>query len=654
MPALVNALNKVDFPTLGNPTIPHFKLMAIPEIQAGKCMRWPSVKVWPGRLGMVAHLLASLLLGLAAMAHAGPPALSPLLLEDTTAAIDAQNLGDAWVDEKGNAGLEQVLQAEPALFQPPPPDVIYTLGEEGALWLRFRLLRGNDQRQGWLMVFPMPLLDRVTVYQQDSHGHWQGQTAGDTLAVSTWSEPGRYAHFRLDLPRSQARDVYARIQHVTAADFPIQLLSERAYDQRVQIEYLGLGLTFGALLLLITACLALSLVYRDGVYAWYALYALLTALALSAYTGVAAHLLWPDFRVLGDAHQGFLALLAAAAALLFVRNLTGISARHQLIDKLAYWVGLGGIALAALFPLLPKPAGLTVLTAYIGGTTVANMLIALAAWRRGDGVGAWVLLAYAPLSLALGMALMRLFGWLPESFGTQYAIVVAMAVEVPLLMVALNIRSRERHGAHVRELALSSQDALTGLLAPHLFHDRLRQVVARYRRDKQNAAVVFIDLVNHPWIKERYGSAVAEQSLLRCVIKLRRLLRDVDTVSRIGEARFGLILEGDVSRQTVTERAARLIAAGLMPLPGLKPDVTLQFHTAALLLDERIGEPADLVAALAEVLAKMSPRTRRPIRFLNPEKTSPAPLALESWPDSQPAAPSEGLAAPLSRDATWP
>src|SRR5665647_2549097 len=98
MPALVNALNKVDFPTLGNPTIPHFKLMAIPEIQAGKCMRWPSVKVWPGRLGIVAHLLAGWLLGLAAMAHAGPPALSPLLLEDTTTPVDAQNLGDAWVD----------------------------------------------------------------------------------------------------------------------------------------------------------------------------------------------------------------------------------------------------------------------------------------------------------------------------------------------------------------------------------------------------------------------------------------------------------------------------------------------------------------------------------------------------------------------------
>jgi len=220
----------------------------------------------------------------------------------------------------------------------------------------------------------------------------------------------------------------------------------------------------------------------------------------------------------------------------------------------------------------------------------------------------------------------RMAGWLPASFGTQNAIVVAMAIEVPLLLVALNIRSRERHGAQIREIALSTQDALTGLLAAHLFLDRLRLVIARYNRDPDNAAIVFIDLVNYPAIKAQFGTAVAEQSLLRSVIKLRRLLRDVDTVSRVGEARFGLILEGVTSRIAVTDRAARLIAAGLMPLKGLKPEVTLQFHIAAVLLEERMGEPEELTRALEALLASMSSRTRRPIRFLEALDTEPAGL----------------------------
>jgi diguanylate cyclase (GGDEF)-like protein len=157
-----------------------------------------------------------------------------------------------------------------------------------------------------------------------------------------------------------------------------------------------------------------------------------------------------------------------------------------------------------------------------------------------------------------------------------------------------------------------------------------RQVVARYKRDRENAAVVFIDLVNYSRIKDHYGSAVAEQSLLRSVIKLRRLLRDVDTVGRIGEARFGLILEGVTSRNAVTHRAARLIAGGLMPLKGLKPDVTLQFHVGAVLLNERMLEARELVDALDGLLGGMSARTRRPIRFLEPEATQPVPMESDS------------------------
>ena len=106
-------------------------------------------------------------------------------------------------------------------------------------------------------------------------------------------------------------------------------------------------------------------------------------------------------------------------------------------------------------------------------------------------------LANLPLTVAVIAAILRLLGLAPFSFVTQYAVVVAIVLEVPLLLVALSIRSRDRHGAQIREQALSNQDALTGLLAPHLFHDRLQQVVARHKRDREDAAIVFIDLVNH-------------------------------------------------------------------------------------------------------------------------------------------------------------
>jgi diguanylate cyclase (GGDEF)-like protein len=611
-------------------------------------MRWAR-RGWLDAKAVLSACLAALVLAAgvpqAQSAPAGAPRPPVIVLTDTTAPIEDDLAGLQWFDARGQSSLAEVLAGKGA-FTPLRPGEVHQLGAKGALWVHLRLSRAAASRSEWLVEVPLPLIDAVTMHHQERDGAWRSESAGDTLAVDTWPEAGRYPVFRLELPRGVTRDVYLQIRHHATGNFPLRLMSEADHAQRMQFGYAGLGIVFGGLILLIVTCLAQSWVYRDLAYAWYAGYAALVTLAVASYTGVAAHLIWPQSGRLADVAQGCLGMLAGGGALLFVRDLSGISARHARLSTLVRVLGWSGSPLAIAYAMVDRPAGVAAVGIYLICASVLNVVIAWLSWRRADFVGLWVLAAFAPLTAAIMLVSARLFGLSTVSWGSQYSVVAALALQVPLLLVALNIRSRERHGAEIREQALSSQDALTGLLAPHLFHDRLRQVVARHKRDRENAAIVFIDLVNYSRIKDFHGSAVAEQSLLRCVIKLRRLLRDVDTVSRIGESRFGLILEGVTSRIAVTDRAARLIAAGLMPLKGLKPDVTLQFHIAAVLLEERALEPAELVESLDALLGSMSPRTRRPIRFLEPETTEPAALASDSSlleQDSLPSSPGARL-----------
>lgn len=575
----------------------------------------------------------------------------PVVLRDDAGSVDAQGLARTWVDPQGDASLAQVLRAPDTQFQAPEPGALHRLPAQGALWLHLRVQRAAKERGDWLLRLPMPVIDQVTVYQQDD-GQWRGETAGDTLAVHRWPAHGRYPVFRLDVPPGEMRDIYLRIQHSTPARFPLELLPEGRYAEAVQMEYLGLGAALGALLLLIGGCLAKAWAYRDPGFAWYAAYAALTSLAMSAYTGVAAQLLWPDFGLLQDAPTNMLACAAVAAAILFVRKTLGLRRRLPWLDRLTLGLGIAGVVVAVLGAVLPKAVFLPAMGAYVLVACTVTLAVSAIAWRRGDAVAGWVFGAQFPLVSAVMVTVTRNLGWLDLPFVPQYVVILGLALEVPLLLVALFIRSRDRHGAEIREQALSTHDALTGLLAPHLFEDRLRQVVLRHKRDGESAAVMYIDLVNYKPIKDTFSTAVAEQSVLRSVIKLRRLLRDVDTVARMGEARFGVILEGAASRHSVTERASRLIAAGLMPLPGLKPDVTLQFHVAALLLNERAMEAEEVQAALAEQLSRMSPRTRRPIRFIAPDEVPPpddndpdsALFAAES--DRPPSRDPLGVAAP--------
>ncbi|MBC5785178.1 diguanylate cyclase [Ramlibacter sp. USB13] len=588
----------------------------------------------------MARLLAVLCVLLACLqaAAAGPPAAT--VLRDEAGAIDAQALARSWVDARGDATLAQVMRHADDTFQPAEPGTVHRLPARGALWLHLRLQRGAKERQDWLLKFPMPLLDEVTVFQSEG-AQWAAESAGDTLAVARWPERGRYPFFRLDLPPGEVRDVFVRIQHATPANFPVELATEAHHTGRVQLEYLGLGLAFGALLLLIAGCIAMSWAYRERGFAWYAGYAALTTLAVASYTGVAGQFLWPGFGLLEDGPTTMLACAAVGAAMLFVRKTLGLRRRLPGLDRWTLVLGAAGFVLSLVPVFASKALYVQIVAAYLCLASISALVASAIAWWRGDGVARWVLAAQFPLVGGLVVSVARALGWADVPFVSQYVLVAAMAVEVPLMLVALFIRSRDRHGAEVREQALSTHDALTGLLAPHLFTDRLRQVVARYRRTEENAAIMYIDLVNHARIRDYFGSAAAEQSLLRSVIKLRRLLRDVDTVSRVGEARFAVILEGASARSSVSERATRLIAAGLMPLPGLKPEVTLQFHVAALLLAERPMEAEDIQKALAEQLARMSPRTRRPIRFLQPEQaiaSEPGDSSLFADAASTPAA----------------
>jgi diguanylate cyclase (GGDEF)-like protein len=262
---------------------------------------------------------------------------------------------------------------------------------------------------------------------------------------------------------------------------------------------------------------------------------------------------------------------------------------------------------------------------------VLALYAATVTWRRGDPVGLWMLVGAVPLALAVLVALGRVTGWLQHWWLTEYALVLALTFDLPMVFGALNSRSEERHSVELRRLAAASQDALTGLMKRGPFTARLRQAIGRFQRRGEGAAVAVIELANYEWIQKTRGAEAVEEALLRSVIKLRRLVRDVDTAGRLGENRFGLILEGVSVRKPMSVVASRLVAAGLMEEPGRPKDVVLHFHVTAVVLHEHSGSADELLKALADALAEMSARTQRPVRFLEPgqllQSVPPVPTA---------------------------
>jgi diguanylate cyclase (GGDEF)-like protein len=89
---------------------------------------------------------------------------------------------------------------------------------------------------------------------------------------------------------------------------------------------------------------------------------------------------------------------------------------------------------------------------------------------------------------------------------------------------------------------LAHHDPLTGLPNRILFYDRLNQAIARARRDKEQLAVLFLDLDGFKPVNDMYGHDVGDALLCEAARRIVACVRESDTVARMGGDEFTVIL----------------------------------------------------------------------------------------------------------------
>ena len=116
---------------------------------------------------------------------------------------------------------------------------------------------------------------------------------------------------------------------------------------------------------------------------------------------------------------------------------------------------------------------------------------------------------------------------------------------------------RKRYQVELEHQA--NYDALTGLPNRSLLHDRLRQAVYA-QRSPRNIAVVFMDLDHFKFVNDSLGHSSGDRLLKAMGERLRTVLREGDTVGRVGGDEFVLILS-DQANEELIFRAMQRIAA---------------------------------------------------------------------------------------------
>lgn len=546
---------------------------------------------------------------------ANTPQSHTVVLDAGTPSFQIKGQIQSWISTSAEATIATVA-ADPTGFTAHPALFRHPIAAFDTLWIKLRLVRPIGSPATWTLNIPLPFLDAVSLYQPDAYGGWTVQNAGDTLPQSQWHTRGLYPEFTLNLPTNSPQDVYLQVRNFQNLSLPIRLVSASVREVERLRETIGMGLMLGALLSMALLSVMRYLEHRNAIDGWAASYSLLITLTVAQVGGVLNAFLWGSVPEFGNYASSVLPVVAVGSALIFIHTLSARSSHLPTYHAVLSSVGWGCVASVLTYAVLDRFVAEWICNIVILLALSIGMVATVVSWRDGSRIGRWLIVAMLPQFLGVMYLFAEGLGLVAAFWEMRYVTSVAVAVSVPALMYALSQITHDRKELVTRARHLPTQDALTGLLIPDVFQTHLNEAVQRAIDNREPMGLVVVRVVNHEFIRQTYGDATAEHCLLRAVIKLQRVLRDVDPAGRIDTADFALLLKGVSNRQALTERMVTLIASGLIPLPNLVPEVTLQFQATCVLLQEN-PVPADHVLAdLKEVLSGMSPRTRRPIRFL--------------------------------------
>jgi diguanylate cyclase (GGDEF)-like protein/PAS domain S-box-containing protein len=135
---------------------------------------------------------------------------------------------------------------------------------------------------------------------------------------------------------------------------------------------------------------------------------------------------------------------------------------------------------------------------------------------------------------------------------------------VRYVSVLSDITEFRQQQAHIQHLAY--HDALTELPNRELLLDRLGHALARAQRNEHTVVVLFLDLDNFKRINDSLGHHVGDELLQEVASRMQSVLRNSDTVGRLGGDEFLILLEGQTGQSHASHTAERILAAIGEPL----------------------------------------------------------------------------------------
>src|ERR1700694_2235474 len=176
----------------------------------------------------------------------------------------------------------------------------------------------------------------------------------------------------------------------------------------------------------------------------------------------------------------------------------------------------------------------------------------------------------------------------------------------------------ERRRAEERITHLAHYDALTDLPNRALFHERLKQELARVAPDQQ-LAVLYIDIDEFKSVNDTLGHLIGDELLKSVAVGLGRCVRATDFVARLGGDEFAIVQTAIETPTDITDLVTRVFDAIREPFECLGHQVTTDASIGIALAPQHGADLNQILKNADRAMYAAKPAGRRPWRFFEPD-----------------------------------
>ncbi|WP_162806517.1 putative bifunctional diguanylate cyclase/phosphodiesterase [Sphingosinicella terrae] len=179
----------------------------------------------------------------------------------------------------------------------------------------------------------------------------------------------------------------------------------------------------------------------------------------------------------------------------------------------------------------------------------------------------------------------------PISLTSAVAIVLVMSfLYRSLVELVMELEAREAAAQH-----LALHDQLTSLANRALLEDRLGQALNRYRRTGEQVALLMLDLDRFKQVNDTLGHNAGDKLVQEVGERLRSLVRETDTVARIGGDEFAIVQIGPKGEADIRRLCERIIAIIREPFVIGDREARVGVSIGAVFASRDVSEASELL-----------------------------------------------------------